>query len=239
MIYVGLGNYQKVLKGTRHNIGYDTICKLYSRNNNDKFDLFNVDYKSIKETANEWLRTYYTNHDRKDLADTIEPADDLMATYFTNNGNYYLLPKLGMNDSGIAVKDVLNNVFNIHIKGNEKEGFNKLIIIVDDTDLPFGKLRFSQTNKTRHNGVKSVLHELGVSRLNLLRVGLGKPPKGINILKYVLGKFEEDDVKYIPIIMDKIIKAMNIFTNYRCDKELEPYIDKINKLNEEINYEDK
>ena len=99
------------------------------------------------------------------------------------------LPTTFMNDSGAAVSPLMRyfKVDNDHT-----------VLVHDDIDLPFGKLRFHfGRGSGGHNGVGSViagLHGEGVWRLKL---GVGRPPGRMAPADFVLRRFydrERDDV---------------------------------------------
>jgi PTH1 family peptidyl-tRNA hydrolase len=67
----------------------------------------------------------------------------------------------------------------------------RCLIIVDDFQLPLGKLRFRKDGSPGgHNGLKSVSAALG-SVYPRLRVGIGPLPPNASVLDFVLGKFDE------------------------------------------------
>ena len=72
-----------------------------------------------------------------------------------------------MNDSGIAVRKVL---------ARERAPLIEMLVVVDDFALPFGKLRFREGGGPGgHNGLRSIIGELGSEAFSRLRVGIGAP----------------------------------------------------------------
>ncbi len=74
-----------------------------------------------------------------------------------------------------------------------------LLVIHDDIDLPFGRLRFRPGGGAGgHNGVKSVAKALGSDGFWRLKIGVGRPPSGMDPADYVLKRFRrtERDVIY-------------------------------------------
>lgn len=85
----------------------------------------------------------------------------------SRGGNIFLMkPMTYMNLSGKAVSKLIK--------------FNKILpeevlLVFDDLDLPFGKLRIKNGGGTGgHNGVESVINELGSAQFARLRIGIGK-----------------------------------------------------------------
>ena len=79
-------------------------------------------------------------------------------------------PLTYMNDSGLAVRKVL---------AREHAPLVDLLIVADDFALPFGKLRFREGGGAGgHNGLRSIIDELGTEKFSRLRVGIGEPDRG-------------------------------------------------------------
>jgi PTH1 family peptidyl-tRNA hydrolase len=92
-------------------------------------------------------------------------------------------PMTFMNRSGEAVKKAVNF---FHI------GTEDLIVIHDDLDLPFGSLRFKRRGGDGgHQGVRSIIESIGENTFLRLKVGIGRPPKGMEPAEYVLASFDE------------------------------------------------
>ena len=70
-----------------------------------------------------------------------------------------------MNLSGAVLKPYMRQAF--------WAPANDLLVVVDDVELPFGKLRFRATGSSGgHNGLKSVEHTLGTREYSRLRIGI-------------------------------------------------------------------
>ncbi len=94
-------------------------------------------------------------------------------------------PTTGMNVSGIAVQDILK-----HWDVNLEE----LHIIVDDVDLPLGKLRIRPKGGDGcHRGMESVIYQLGNTQFPRLRYGIATEDKLRPAEKYVLKSFRKKD----------------------------------------------
>lgn len=90
-------------------------------------------------------------------------------------------PMTFMNRSGEAVSRVLHFFHS---------GPEDLIVIHDDLDLPFGRLRFKvRGGDGGHLGVRSIIESMGANNFLRLKVGVGRPPKGMDPANYVLGSF--------------------------------------------------
>lgn len=95
-----------------------------------------------------------------------------------------LAPQTFMNLSGECVRDVV---------GYFKIPHENVLIICDDVNLPFGKLRIRQDGSDGgHNGLKSIFSLMGTSRLARMRVGVGASTRA-DLADYVLSKFMPDE----------------------------------------------
>ncbi len=69
-----------------------------------------------------------------------------------------------------------------------------ILIIYDDLDLPVGKIRLRQKGSAGgHNGIKSTIQHLGTPEFNRIRIGINRPPEGMKVPDYVLGRFSGDE----------------------------------------------
>jgi len=73
-----------------------------------------------------------------------------------------------MNNSGDAVRAIVDWY---------KINLDQIFIIVDDKDLPLGKIRFRKKGSSGgHNGLKSIIEKLQTENFNRIRIGIGSPP---------------------------------------------------------------
>ncbi len=105
---------------------------------------------------------------------------------FKHKENYYLKPMTFMNLSGrsiIAVK----NFYKI----------DKVLVIHDDLDLPFGALRFKFAGgHGGHNGLKSTDEAISKEYARV-RMGIGKPFHKGEVSSFVLAPFSSDETKHL------------------------------------------
>jgi PTH1 family peptidyl-tRNA hydrolase len=84
----------------------------------------------------------------------------------------------------------------------------ELLIIYDDLDLPFGKLRLRQRGGPgTHNGMKSIIGLLGSQDFPRLRVGIGSPPPQWDTKGYVLGRFTSEEQDALPDLYERVATA--------------------------------
>jgi len=86
-----------------------------------------------------------------------------------------------------------------------------LLVIYDDLDLPFGVLRLRERGSPgTHNGMKSVVGQLGSQEFQRLRVGIGQGPPGRDAAKYVLGRFTRDEEAQLPEVIARAADALEL-----------------------------
>ncbi len=92
-------------------------------------------------------------------------------------------PTTFMNLSGWAVRDVAS----FH-----KVAPPDLLVVVDDADLPLGRLRIRRRGSAGgHNGLKSIIQELGTIEFPRLRIGVGR--QAGELKNHVLGRFDAEE----------------------------------------------
>ena len=70
----------------------------------------------------------------------------------------------------------------------------EMLVIFDDFLLDFGRLRFRRGGGGGgHNGLASVVESLATQAIPRLRVGIGQPLSGGDIIDYVLSRFDDDE----------------------------------------------
>ena len=139
-----------------------------------------------------------------------------------NDSTYRLfLPNTFMNNSGEAVLAILDWY---------KINLNQIFVIVDDKDLPLGKIRFRKKGSSGgHNGLKSIIEKLQTHDFNRIRIGIGSPlsTKGINnfnTISHVLGNISREEKSILDKVYVRVIESLE-----QLHTKKEEYI--INKLN--------
>ncbi len=117
-------------------------------------------------------------------------------------------PLTYMNDSGIAVRKLL---------ARERVPLVDLLVVADDFALPFGKLRFRESGSHGgHNGLRSIIDELGTEKVARLRVGIGEPGRGA--IDHVLSRFAVDEGARLPILLDAAADAVEAWAREGTSK---------------------
>lgn len=114
-----------------------------------------------------------------------------------------LKPLTYMNLSGRAVREV----FDFY-----KAELSDVLIIYDDTALPFGQLRLRfRGSAGGHNGVASVIACLGSLEVPRLRIGIGVPAgvRSGSKKNWVLGHLSDEEMKMLPDVLEKVAEGVD------------------------------
>lgn len=142
-------------------------------------------------------------------------------------------PQNFMNASGDAVVKLCSN---LAIKQ-----FSNLFVIHDDLDLPLGKIKIVVgRGSAGHNGVESIIRELGTADFVRFRLGIGKPAKSgkwevgggklvdENVMhreveRYVLEDFDGKDAVEANKMIKKAVKAIKLALEKGIEKAIEKF----------------
>ena len=126
-----------------------------------------------------------------------------------------LMPNTYMNESGKSVRSA-------------KDWFdfqnNQLIVLVDDMDLPLGKIRVrSKGSSGGHNGLKSIINHLGTAEFKRLKIGIGAPSndhqeRKSKTVSHVLGRFSKQEFTILNFIIEEIISCIESITSNNLEK---------------------
>ncbi len=84
----------------------------------------------------------------------------------------------------------------------------RILVVVDYLDLPFGRTRMrADGNSGGHNGLKSLIEVFG-TQLPRLRAGIGRDRRGADAIDHVLGKFNDDEERALPALVDRCIDGI-------------------------------
>ncbi|MBX3047589.1 MAG: aminoacyl-tRNA hydrolase [Anaerolineales bacterium] len=131
-------------------------------------------------------------------------------------------PRTYMNRSGSAVRGLLRFY---------KAPLEKLLVLYDDVDLPFGSLRLrAEGGSAGQKGMKSIIENLGGQDFARLRVGVGRPKGRMRTPDHVLQDFSRQEREELPFVLqraaeaglsfvsDGIVTAMNKYNAHESDE---------------------
>ncbi|KAF3586900.1 hypothetical protein F2Q69_00027003 [Brassica cretica] len=227
-LIVGLGNPGKKYQGTRHNVGFEMVDALAEA---EGISMNTVNFKALfgkgvignipimlakpqtfmnasGESVGQIVSFY-----KIPLKQVLVIYDDLDLPF----GKLRLLPKgvIGnipimlakpqtfMNASGESVGQIVS-FYKIPLK--------QVLVIYDDLDLPFGKLRLlPKGGHGGHNGMRSIIDRLKGSRnFPRLRIGIGRPPGKMDTANYVLRPFNKQEQEELDYTFQTGLEAIRI-----------------------------
>ncbi|HLP86667.1 MAG TPA: aminoacyl-tRNA hydrolase [Candidatus Paceibacterota bacterium] len=193
MLIVGLGNPGEEYSNSRHNTG-----RIILENIAKSFDF------------SEWKN----NMKLKSLSTKGEIEGEKFD---------FLLPETFMNNSGNAVCQVIDN----------PKKLKNLVVVYDDVDLPLGSLKISFNRSSGgHNGLESVIKKVKSKEFVRIRIGISpttpsgkiRKPKGEDaVLKFLLGKFKDDELKELKKISKKVAEILEVLSSGGKDKAMSIY----------------
>jgi len=175
-----------------HNINRDThTVEERSIANEDLMEYVRLLMKDIIENKN------YKHY--KPIRETTE-INVVVKKYIENEKVILLEPQTYMNLSGEAIKPMLDFY---------KVDYSNLLVIYDDIDVEPGKVKIrTKGGPGTHNGMKSVVKEIGTEEFPRIRVGIGQPIIKLAMIDYVIGYVPEKELTILEEGIEKAEKAI-------------------------------
>lgn len=171
-----------------------------------KQTLHNIGFEVVDEVAR-----------RHQAAFGMAPADALF-TKVTGLGSEPVLlvkPLTFMNLSGRAVQDV-RHYFKIEPAD--------LLIVTDDVNLPAGQLRARRGGSAGgHNGLKSIIEQLGTDQFPRLRVGVGRGDPQRDLRDRVLGRAAAGEREILAQATTEAADAVELFVTHGIAEVMNRY----------------
>jgi PTH1 family peptidyl-tRNA hydrolase len=112
-------------------------------------------------------------------------------------------PQTFMNRSGAAVQSLLRE-YDATAKN--------LVVVYDDLDLSFGRIRIRASGSAAgHRGVLSILETLAGASFYRVRVGIGRPPDGMDAVDYVLQPYGDEEIRELNEIVARAADSVVCF----------------------------
>jgi PTH1 family peptidyl-tRNA hydrolase len=132
----------------------------------------------------------------------------------------FIEPETFMNKSGSAIKYLVKS----------QKAAEKLVVIYDDFQLPLGRIKISFNRSSGgHNGLESVIKAVKTEGFIRIRVGTAvenakgnaKVPHGDDkVLKFILGKYKDDEMKEIKKVSKKATEAVEMIVKEGREKAM-------------------
>ncbi len=128
-------------------------------------------------------------------------------------------PLTYMNLSGLAVASICFQY---------KIATENILVIHDELDLAFGKIRFKFNGGVAgHRGLQSIVSKLGTYNFYRLRIGIGRPEKNEGVIDYVLSPFKTEEFELLHTIIDEVLSSLRIF----CQTGVQSAMNRIHNFN--------
>jgi PTH1 family peptidyl-tRNA hydrolase len=191
---------------------FDFIKKLFSLNKTEFIDpmkkylivgLGNPGEKYKNTRHNIGFKALDYIAENENLSFETQKLGDITSFRFKGRKFILLKPNTFMNLSGKAVKYWMQK---------EKIPLENILVISDDLNLPFGALRLKPKGSDGgHNGLKDINIQLNTNQYARIRFGVGDAFSKGRQVDYVLGQWNEKEIKSIPEKLDRIHKAVKSF----------------------------
>jgi PTH1 family peptidyl-tRNA hydrolase len=120
-----------------------------------------------------------------------------------------------MNRSGESVRDASEFY---------KIPHENIVILCDDINLDIGKLRIRRKGSDGgQKGLRDVIYQLSDDGVPRIRMGVGKVPKGGDVVNWVLGKIPEGDREEFYEVLGRVADAVPLVIEGRIDEAMCKY----------------
>jgi len=200
-LLVFLGNPGSEYETTRHNAGFIIADQFVS--------------------ADDWTMNKYANAFEVPLSgdyrtEKIQTENPLLPGLFTVRADVRAIkPQTFMNLSGKSARYYCEKE---HIKRDQ------VIVVHDDVDIMVGQFKISQgRGDGNHNGIKSLVAELGTKNFIRIRIGVGSVDRYPGLASFVLGRFLDHEIEMVTQLGPRVkqcvqdivrmgaVKAMNMY----------------------------
>lgn len=124
-------------------------------------------------------------------------------------------PQTYMNNSGESVRD---------FKNFYKFDDDKLIVILDDIDIDFGKIRIKKKGSAgTHNGMKSIIYQTQTDKFPRIKISVGQKPEYMDLANFVLNGFNGKDVDIVRKEIIMAADAIEMMLETNIDKAMNKY----------------
>ena len=100
----------------------------------------------------------------------------------------------------------------------------EILVVVDDCNLPLGALRIRpEGSDGGHNGLTSIIECIGSQRFPRLRLGVGAPPPGEDMVQYVLKRFRAEERAEVERMVALAAEAVIFAATHRLEEAMSQF----------------
>jgi len=146
----------------------------------------NVGFEVLEELGRHWNVSGWRSRFEAEVAEAQFQGQRLLL----------LLPQTYMNLSGRSIRSAVDFY---------KVALPDVLVVCDDLNLETGRLRLKGSGTAGgQNGLKNIIAQLGTTEFARLRVGIGRPPEGMDAVQHVLQAFARSER---PIMQEAVYRA--------------------------------
>ena len=97
-----------------------------------------------------------------------------------------------------------------------------ITVVFDDISLDVGKMRIRKKGSAGgHNGIKSIIENLGTDEFPRIKIGVGKKPRPeMDLADWVLSNFTKDEQETLNKQFDSVVDALTLMNRGETDKAM-------------------
>ncbi len=165
----------------------------------------NVGFFFVKRLAKSWEIKLRKRSCRSKIVLTEQHGEKILL----------VLPQTYMNNSGLAVKCVLES---------REVAPDQLLVVYDDLDIPLGEIRIRTSGGPgTHKGMSSVVQEIQTTEFPRMRVGIGPITPDETATDFVLARFEDKEISLLNTSLSAAQKALDLILNGNIEKAMNQF----------------
>lgn len=135
---------------------------------------------------------------------------------FGGKKTLFLKPQTYMNLSGDSIREAVSFY--------KLDATKQLLVIYDDVYLDTGKVRIREKGSDGgHNGIKSIISNLGTDVFKRIRLGVGKPPIHFPMPDWVLGRLPENELDTFKKAIERASAAAELIAGDKFTEAMNKY----------------
>lgn len=121
-------------------------------------------------------------------------------------------PQTFMNLSGESVREAM------HFYKIPPE---RVLVLFDDINFETGSMRIRKSGSAGgHNGIKSIIASINSDAFARIKLGIGSPPEGWELMNWVLGRFSPEEAARLASVLDDVVTTARLFVLDDLDRAM-------------------